>query len=245
MAAEVGPLISKRDATIACVIALLFGTILTALALISSDIPLKAFDAGNAADWLAAIFGGVAAGGTWAIGVGANRYAAQAQAREERQIELADREASRHRAAQIRLMKVWARLARQPFDSLVQLVEELGGDDPPDRAAATGAVAGNRDLLANIRWDDAAWMLLSEEGIEAKIRLEVAVRAYNFICNSYVDDYDIEAPDASDLLDPTEGGFHLVYHAASEIADMADAVSREVASAVHPRKSKFPEMPFT
>lgn len=242
MTAEVEPLISKRDATIACVIALLFGMILTALALISSDVPLKTFDAGNVADWLAAIFGGVAAAGTWAIGVGANRYAAQAQAREERQIELANREASRHRAAQIRLMKVWARLARQPFDSLVQLVEELEGDDPPDRAAASGAVAGNRDLLANIRWDDAAWMLLSEEGIEAKIRLQVAVRAYDFICNSYVNAYDIEAPDASDLLDPAEGGFHLVYHAASEIADMADDVSREVASAALSQRSDSPDM---
>ncbi len=205
------------------------GTLFFSVGTVTGGLTFGVFSTGgNAADWVAAVGAAVAAAGTWAIGVGANRYAAQAQALEARQNEVINRDAARHRAAQIRLMTVWTRLAGQPFDSLVELVNDLGGDDPPDRAAATGAVAGNRDLLVNIRWDDAAWMLLSEEGIEAKIRLEVAVRAFNFLCNSYIDDYDIEAPNASDLLDPNEGAFRLLYNATSQIAEMAAQLGQEV-----------------
>jgi len=61
-------LISKRDAFVACMAALLLGAILSALVLVGSDVPLKCFEGGSLADWLAAL-------GTWVIGYGAWKYA--------------------------------------------------------------------------------------------------------------------------------------------------------------------------
>jgi len=64
-------LIAKRDAFVACMAALLLGAVLSALVLVGSDVPLKCFEGGNLADWLAAF-------GTCAVGAGAWRYAAEA-----------------------------------------------------------------------------------------------------------------------------------------------------------------------
>lgn len=63
-----GDLITKRDAFVACMAALLLGAVLSALVLVGSDVPLKCFEGGNLADWLAAL-------GTWVIGYGAWKYA--------------------------------------------------------------------------------------------------------------------------------------------------------------------------
>lgn len=60
--------ITRRDASVACLVSLLLGAMLSALVLLGSDVPLKCFEAGNVADWLAAL-------GTWVIGYGAWKYA--------------------------------------------------------------------------------------------------------------------------------------------------------------------------
>lgn len=63
--------VSRRDATVACLVSAMLGAVLTAVVLIGSDIPLKCIDGGNAADWLAAL-------GTWIIGYGAWTYTREA-----------------------------------------------------------------------------------------------------------------------------------------------------------------------
>ncbi|WP_350260322.1 hypothetical protein [Stenotrophomonas riyadhensis] len=106
MATEVEPLISKRDAVIAAAAAFGFGGIITAVALAGSDIPLKCIDAGNAADWLAAIGTWAAAGGALAVGYGANRFARESHHQRIAQ-ELSDRKAARvERARRIELIRL-------------------------------------------------------------------------------------------------------------------------------------------
>ena len=216
--------VSKQDAILVAIVCATLGAVLSWIVFCSPGGTWITEDKGSAADWLAAIFGAVAAAGTWAIGIGANRYARQAQALQEWQVGLEVSETARHRAAQIRQITVWTRICRQPYGGLSDLVDDLDGDDPPDIGAATGAVAGNRDLLKNIDWESPGWMLLSEEGIEAKIQLQVAVRAYDFMCTAYVDNYDMHSEGPDPQLDPSDAGFHLLLRAAMEIRAMADEV---------------------
>ncbi|MBE5272245.1 hypothetical protein [Stenotrophomonas sp. B2] len=69
------------------------GVVTTAIAMAGSDIPLKCFEAGNVADWLAAAGTWVAATGALAIGYGANRFARETHELRIAQ-ELSDREAA-------------------------------------------------------------------------------------------------------------------------------------------------------
>ncbi|WP_447899517.1 hypothetical protein [Stenotrophomonas sepilia] len=70
--------ISRRDAALVSFICALLGAALGWIAFSSPDGVRVPKEAGNAADWIAAIAGAIAAAGTWAIGLGANRYAREA-----------------------------------------------------------------------------------------------------------------------------------------------------------------------
>ncbi|WP_329767788.1 hypothetical protein [Stenotrophomonas muris] len=70
--------ISKRDAALVSFLCALLGGALGWIAFSSPDGVRVPKEAGNAADWIAAIAGVIAAAGTWAIGLGANRYAKEA-----------------------------------------------------------------------------------------------------------------------------------------------------------------------
>lgn len=91
--------ISRGDASLVAVICFLLGGILSWILFSSPDgirFPKKA---GDAAEWLSAIAGAVAAAGTWAIGLGANRYAKEAHAQRvvSEAAQLAERRESRLR----------------------------------------------------------------------------------------------------------------------------------------------------
>ncbi len=98
--------ISRQDATIACGVCAVLGAALTAVVLIGSDIPLKCYEGGNVADWLAAIGTWAAAGGALAVGYGANRFARESHDQRIAQ-ELGDRKAARvERARRIELIRL-------------------------------------------------------------------------------------------------------------------------------------------
>ncbi|WP_154231514.1 hypothetical protein [Stenotrophomonas indicatrix] len=106
-------LIPRRDAGVVAFITFGMGVVITAIAMTGSDIPLKCFEAGNAADWLAATGTWVAAAGALAIGYGANRFAREthelriAQDLSDRKAALAEKR-RRIDVVVLRLRKVWA-----------------------------------------------------------------------------------------------------------------------------------------
>lgn len=94
MSDKKGDGISRRDAAVACAVSAVFGSVLMAVILTGSDIPLKCVEGGNIADWTAAF-------GTWVIGYGAwkiakdshqhrvNEYEAELRAKhEERKVRI-------------------------------------------------------------------------------------------------------------------------------------------------------------
>jgi len=98
--------VSRKDATIAAVVSLLLGVIVSAVLLIGSDIPLKCFEAGNLADWVAAI-------GAWAVGLAALAFTATThndKVRGER-----ERDARERAAAKARLAEVLAAINRAEY----------------------------------------------------------------------------------------------------------------------------------
>ncbi|HDS1630821.1 TPA: hypothetical protein QEL43_000399 [Stenotrophomonas maltophilia] len=125
-------LIPRRDAGIAALMTFGMGVLVTAIAMIGSDIPLKCIDAGNAADWLAALGTWVAAAGAVGVGFGANRYAREAH-------DLRINEINRERRENI------ARLDRQlavailriiPLKGIVDTASDLSEEfrrDTPDK----------------------------------------------------------------------------------------------------------------
>lgn len=98
--------ISRTDATVAAAVSLLLGAFVTAVVLIGSDIPLKCFEAGNLADWVAAI-------GAWAVGLAALAFTVTThndKVRGQR-----EREAREHAAVRARLTEVLATIDRAEF----------------------------------------------------------------------------------------------------------------------------------
>ncbi|MBH1684428.1 hypothetical protein I5U85_00295 [Stenotrophomonas maltophilia] len=69
MSIKVRMALSQGSITFLFFFGFVLGVAIAAVALLGSQIPLKCFDAGNAADWVAAF-------GTWAIGIGAIRFSA-------------------------------------------------------------------------------------------------------------------------------------------------------------------------
>jgi hypothetical protein len=93
----------------------LLGIVITAVALYGNQIPLKCFEAGNTADWLAAI-------GTWVIGVGAVSLAAS-----DRSLKLRERQERRISQLESNLEDVQkvARYARSASTEFQDAVETL------------------------------------------------------------------------------------------------------------------------
>lgn len=75
--------LSKRDATIASLIAFGLGVVLTAFLLAGSEIPLKCIEGGNIADWFAAMFTGLVGFGACWFAYDANRHRKEEVKRQE------------------------------------------------------------------------------------------------------------------------------------------------------------------
>lgn len=103
---DVESAISRRDATIAAVVALFLGAFTSAVLLIGSDIPLKCFEAGNLADWVAAI-------GAWAVGLAALAFTVTTHSDKVRGQR--EREVREHAAVRARLTEVLAAIDRADF----------------------------------------------------------------------------------------------------------------------------------
>lgn len=121
-------MISRGDASLVAAICFLLGGALGWIAFSSPDGVRVPNEAGNVADWLAAVAGAIAAAGTWAIGLGANRYAKEAQAQRvaSEAFQLAQRRESRLRRIDAMIAK--ATLASKQARTFVEVPPDSGLD---------------------------------------------------------------------------------------------------------------------
>ncbi len=101
-----GEHIPRRDAAVLAAICLLLGGVLSWISFSSPDGVRVPREAGNVADWVAAIAGAVAAGATWVIGSAANRFQREADIRRSEEIEQDKRERVETRIRRYDLMLV-------------------------------------------------------------------------------------------------------------------------------------------
>lgn len=140
----------------------LLGMVITGVALLGSQIPLKCFEAGNAADWAAAV-------GTWVIGYGAWKYAREAHLLRERELEKDARRDRHLHAGRVQALREWAKIVRRP----IKVTMDFEGDSEGGLLVGTvrGAAKGATKLLKLIPLDDEAWRYLDKRDVELKVKL--------------------------------------------------------------------------
>ncbi|HGM5117999.1 TPA: hypothetical protein ACKPZZ_000156 [Stenotrophomonas maltophilia] len=135
----------------------LLGVVITGVALLGSQMPLKCFEAGNAADW-------AAAAGTWVIGYGAWKYAAVAHKQrihEYRQSELRRIKDASVRAAAMVDNTAW-------INTIGGGLERISVGDPDGGAAdASSTCRVSLALLETLSWRSEDLTLLPEGGVSA------------------------------------------------------------------------------
>ncbi|WP_295575084.1 hypothetical protein [uncultured Stenotrophomonas sp.] len=140
----------------------LLGVVIAGVALLGSEIPLKCFEAGNAADW-------AAAAGTWVIGYGAWKYAREAHLLRASELQQGERRDLYMHAGRVQAIREWAKIVRRPFKVAEMAEKDIEGG--LTTGAAEGVAEGALLLLKLIPLDDEAWRYLSEGDVELKIRL--------------------------------------------------------------------------
>jgi len=121
-----------------------------------------AADNGNTADWVAAVFGAIAAIGTCVIGFAANSYT-KAQADTGR-----DKE-RRQNAVHIRHMRLWAEMLQRPDISMTKFVNGELENVVVNMSGACGHIAGIAGVISNVSWADSAWSVLGPEEVDARV----------------------------------------------------------------------------
>ncbi len=152
--------VTKRDAALVSAICLVLGGVLSWIAFSSPDGIRVPREAGNAADWVAAIGGAVAAVATCVIGYAANSFTrAQADAG-------ADRE-RRQNAILIQQMRVWVEILQRPHLNYLMFVSGQLPDVEVNLSGACGLLSGATGVVSLVPWDSAAWTLLGPSGVGA------------------------------------------------------------------------------
>ncbi|HGM7318971.1 hypothetical protein [uncultured Stenotrophomonas sp.] len=154
----------------------------------------------NAADWVAAVAGLAAALGTWAIGVGANKYAQAMHGIAEDQRRAESEERARQRGKQIRGMKRWANLLVRPSERLGELVRGEIEGVVFNASGVDGNFDGARQLIASIPWNDSAWTLLGEAEVDAWQDAFEESRIFIRACDKYMQHHH----DLDRHFDPTD-----------------------------------------
>lgn len=180
---------------------------------------------GNTADWLAALAGGVAALGTWAIGIGANEYARIAHQLRNDEVEDARKEASRKRRAIKRLMALRANTLRTPAEGYDDFLSNPEKTKHPV-LRLVGMTKANLDTIDLIVWNDEQRLLLSDKGASALLSLEFNTRYLIAMSKDFVDEHH-ENKGAFDAV-RTQYFSHL-YDSATTLKAAADKLLKHVA----------------
>ncbi|QKW56798.1 hypothetical protein [Stenotrophomonas sp. NA06056] len=153
---------------------------------------------GNAADWIAAVGGAAAAVGTWAIGIGANSYAREAQLYRLSQEAKAERERCEARVRKLDYMISKAKLAGRQERAF----KLLHGDDEKLTDLSTtirkGKIRALEAALAKIVWapEDVASLNAADQGALGNAEITMLqVRHFIEVCrdSGYENDVFLES----------------------------------------------------
>ncbi|MES9026808.1 hypothetical protein AAHH21_11860 [Stenotrophomonas sp. BSUC-16] len=158
--------ISRRDAAVACAACALFGSVLTAVVLTGSDIPLKCMEGGNIADWAAAF-------GTWVIGYGAWRIAKDSHQHRINEYEAAVAARNEERKARILRMRDAVANAAVLRPQLSAFSEKQA--DKRTRKSLKTLFEVARKVLSQITFSDADRAALPADGVGKLGRLEFSL----------------------------------------------------------------------
>ncbi|GEM_PF-4358209 len=174
--------IAVRDVLVACVVASGLSATLSWLIFAWIGAGAEKFPWGSLGDWAAAI-------GTWVIGYGAWKYAAATFLLQKQQLDQADDRLKKQRSAHLRSTETWAQLMIRPLFHLNAALRQLDPTGAVKLATVCGTIAGARNLISAIKWDDPAWDVLGDNGVEAKISALTVARNFDHVCGVFLDHY--------------------------------------------------------
>lgn len=186
----------------------LLGVVITGLALLGSQIPLKCFDGGNAPDWIAAV-------GTWVIGYGAWKYAREAH--KLRTYEVSSDKIGRIEQRQFALNSIYSRL------DVTNFCMKLHAEDTNEDGTAIygnkllGTIRTNLAEMNRLVWDEPGDLILDEDIKDGLMALRISREAYFSACKDAEKAFRSRA---KEMLSPEEDGL-------KELLDNADAVATE------------------
>jgi len=131
---------------------------------------------GNAADWSTCLAGVAAAAGTWAIGIGANRYARLGDQRQEAVARAAADRAQKIRAGQIHKLRLWAMQCNRAHTGMRRRTDAWA-EKPTTIAGAYGLLDGTVVMLSQIDCSSPAWELLHHEDLSIQVDIGIRLAA--------------------------------------------------------------------
>ncbi|MGE8452739.1 MAG: hypothetical protein ACN6OP_19390 [Pseudomonadales bacterium] len=154
--------VPARDAAVLAVLCMLLGGVLSWIIFSSPDGIRVPREAGNAADWIAALAGVAAAGGTWVIGAAANRFQREADERRAMEIKEQKREQVEIRGRRFDLMLV--RLKRT--ETIQQAVAEYESQERLNETRASkcsAAITAVSRLCKTLAWPAEEVVMLPQD----------------------------------------------------------------------------------
>lgn len=175
--------------------------------------------AGTSADWLAALAGAAAAAGTWAIGVGANRYAQLSYQRQQLEADaLAERE-RRMLAGKKHRLRVFATLCKRASAGMESATKSLS-EKPVSVAGAYGVLDAIIVTLGEIDRSSAAWELLDDDGLNVQADIGMQIAAFH----RNVERFKIVNPDQNARLNIETAGWNFPRDTAKALSSCGDAL---------------------
>ncbi len=157
------------------------GVVITAVVLLGSQIPLKCFDAGSAADWFAAV-------GTWVIGAGAMKIAYDANVKRKLEVDVENKAKLKAREVALRLIAAEASTAQLFERNLKEEFDAAGNVDYPGLRFFFEITLKK---LGPIRWDSAqkSNLQLDEDTLKVMERTEHCLLAVMDYCERFLSQY--------------------------------------------------------
>lgn len=173
--------------------------------------------AGNAADWTAALGGVAAAAGTWAIGIGAIRYAHLGEQRQETAANAAADRADKIRAGQIHKLRLWAMLCNRAYERIKTMTDD-SREDGISVAGAYGMLDGILVMLSPVDCASAAWELLDDKDLKIQIDLGICLTAFR----RNVERFRERNPDRAVQFEAEKAGWKYPVETIEHVSDAGD-----------------------
>lgn len=171
--------IEVRDVLAACGVSALLAATLSWLIFVWVGPGAEKFATGSLGDWAAAT-------GTIVIGYGAWKYAAATFLLQRQQLAQEEARIKKQTSAQIRSVETWAGLLIRPMSHVSECMSRVDDEGRISLATLCGTVAGSRNIIDVIRWDETSWNVLEDDGSEAKISALTVARNFDHMCEVFL-----------------------------------------------------------